>query len=210
MFGRNRRINASINAFPALRAIVLIGLGPGGAFAQTTSGQIDRDAQRILEQQQQQVRDRANQFRDARDRAPSGDEVGPQARPTVEDSGCAAIRDVRVAGMTRYREADFASELGALKGPCTHIKAIDAALRAMTNRYVRDGFVTSRALIGPQDLKDGVLTITVIEGRIGAIKTAPGRLHYGPQEIAAAFPAARDDVLNLRARSNRVSINWAG
>ena len=81
---------------------------------------------------------------------------------------------------------------------------IDGALRAITNRYVKDGFVTSRAFVGPQDLKAEVLTITVIEGRVSGVTAAPGEPAYGPREIGAAFPVNSGDILNLRALEHGV------
>lgn len=116
------------------------------------------------------------------------------------DGGCTAIRAVRIVGMTRYRDSDFATEIDALRGTCTSVSAIDGALRAITNRYVRDGFVTSRAFVGPQDLKAGTLTITVIEGRVSDLNGVnENGKRYGPREIAAAFPTGPGKILNLRA-----------
>lgn len=183
--------------------IALLACLPVPALAQSVPGivpgQVDREAQRILEQQQQQARERADTFRDARDRPPSGEEIAPEPQAPSGPGGCAPIQAVRIVGMTRYRETDFAPDIAALRGACTSIAAIDAALRAITNRYVRDGLVTSRAFVGPQDLKAGTLTITVIEGRVGAVRSAPGPSLYGSQEIAASFPVGKDALLNLRA-----------
>lgn len=109
------------------------------------------------------------------------------------------VRDVRLVGADHYRPDEFLDVLQPLRGPCTGIAAIDTALRAITDRYVHDGFVTSRAAVGPQDLNLGVLTITMIEGRVGDIKGAPGSRRYGAGEIAAAFPTRGGDRLNLRA-----------
>ena len=112
--------------------------------------------------------------------------------------------------MTRYRADDFADVLASLKGDCVGVAAIDAALRAISNRYVDDGYVTSRAFVGPQDLARGVLTITVIEGRVDAIRSegATGKeaptperqsAPYGRAELIQAFPIRAGALLDLRA-----------
>ncbi|WP_184505062.1 ShlB/FhaC/HecB family hemolysin secretion/activation protein [Sphingomonas endophytica] len=169
-----------------------------GAAAQS-AGQVDREAQRILEQQQQQARERAEQFDKSRTRPPSGEDAQAPIAAGLRGSGCVVVREVRLSGGNHYPADSFADVVAPLRGDCVGTDAIDAALRAITDRYVRDGFVTTRAMVGPQDLKSGVLTITVIEGRIGGIEGAGSGKHYGAGEIAAAFPNRAGDRLNLRA-----------
>ncbi|USI73481.1 ShlB/FhaC/HecB family hemolysin secretion/activation protein [Sphingomonas morindae] len=163
------------------------------------AGPADRDAERILEQQQQQARDRAEQFEQSRRRPPHGDEARAPEPASPESGGCAAIREVRLAGGGRYPVDGFATVLAPLRGSCIGIGAIDAALRAITDRYVRDGFVTSRAVVGPQDLKSGILTIFLVEGRVGGVEASGEGKRYGRGELAAAFPVGRGDRLSLRA-----------
>jgi hemolysin activation/secretion protein len=173
-------------------------LSSRAAVAQGQSEQVDRDAQRILEQLRQEERDRAERYEQSRDRPPSGDVAAPSSAVPTNAEGCAAVRRVRLVGVTRYRLAQFAGTLEKLKGECVSLAAVETALRHITDRYVGDGYLTSRAFVGPQDLKDGALTITVIEGRVADVRAAPGR-HYGAGEIGAAFPLHRSSIFNLRA-----------
>lgn len=163
------------------------------------AAQIDREAQRIQEQQQQQARDRAEQFDRSQSRAPTGKEVRSPDTAGPDGGGCAAIKSVRLVGASRYPLKSFSAILDPLRGSCVGIAAIDAGLRAITDRYVHDGFVTTRAFVGPQDLKSGALTITVIEGQVGGFKGAGDGRSYGTGEMEAAFPARPGDRLNLRA-----------
>nr|WP_246616991.1 ShlB/FhaC/HecB family hemolysin secretion/activation protein [Sphingomonas yunnanensis] len=171
---------------------------PGGAVAQERAVSQDRDARQIIERLQQQERDRAERFERSRDRPPTGEEAEVAAPAVATGEDCAVIRQVRLVGVTRYRPAEFAAATAELKGDCVGLAAIDAALHTITARYIGDGYVTSRAFVGPQDLKGGILTITVIEGRLADIRAAPGR-HYGAGEIGAAFPLHRSSIVNLRA-----------
>lgn len=182
----------------ALCSLICILLYPAPATAQSAPGAIDRDAQRILEQQQQQARERQREFDAGQQVAPNG--AAPEATPApaiIQPGQCAAIHEVRLLGMIRYKAADFAVVLGPVKSDCTTIATIDAALRAITNRYVTDGYITSRAFVGPQDLKSGTLTITVFEGQVSAVKGV-GDKPYGKGELGAAF-AGVSGQLNLRA-----------
>ncbi|WP_147417568.1 ShlB/FhaC/HecB family hemolysin secretion/activation protein [Sphingomonas cavernae] len=168
---------------------------PAPVFAQS----VDRQAERIQEQLRERERERAETFREDQSRPPTG-EAPVAIEPEAAQVGgeCASIREVRIEGLTRFRRGDFAEALAPLAGPCVAVGAIDAALRAITNHYVAAGYVTSRAFVGPQDLKSGTLVITMFEGRVGGVE-GEGDRPYGGGEIGAAFPGVAGGLLNLRA-----------
>lgn len=68
----------------------------------------------------------------------------------------------------------------------------------ITSEYRRRGFVLSRAVVGPQRIENGVLTIQVIEGRIGATAIEGDAGGYEPYlrgylaSVAAAQPTTGD------------------
>ena len=170
------------------------------AFAQASSSQVNRDAERLQEREQERLREREVQFRQSQTAPPQANQVAPEAEVAAEAGGCAAVRSVQVKGMTRYAQSDFAADLAKLSGDCVSIADINAVLRTITNRYIADGYVTSRAVIGPQDLKSGVLEIIVIEGQLNAISSegVGTKRSYSKGELAAAFPDTKGRQLNLR------------
>lgn len=177
----------------------LAGVAQSG-IAQGIPGQVDRDAQRLQERERERQREREENFRQSQQRPPAPDPVSPAVTPMRETGGCATIREVSIQGMARYAPDDFAASIAKLKGDCVSIADIDAALRSITNRYIGDGYVTSRAVLAPQDLGDGILEILVIEGQLEKIVSEPsaGRRGYSRGELASAFPGLRDELLNLR------------
>lgn len=201
--------------------MAVMGLAIVGAsilWAQTPPSIADLQAQQIQAQQQQKIRDALQQFQARQNKAPAG--ITTSAGDTRQEpgSGCAVIRRVKIAGMTRYTEKDFAKTIASLitplkdasgtsvereeAAPCTDVKTINQALRAITNRYIGDGYVTSRAFVGPQNLQSGTLVITVFEGHIQEFKSVSAQARgagYSAGEIAASFPAHGKDRLNLRA-----------
>jgi hemolysin activation/secretion protein len=68
----------------------------------------------------------------------------------------------------------------------------------VTSEYRRRGFVLSRAVVGPQRIEDGVLTIQVVEGRIGETRLEGDAGGYEPYlrgylaSVAAAQPTSGD------------------
>lgn len=170
------------------------------AFAQSIPGQVNRDAERLQEIERERQRAREEQFRQSQSAPPQATPTAPAAELVADAGGCAAVRNVQIKGMTRYRQGDFAADLATLTGDCISIADINLVLRTITNRYVKDGFVTSRAVIGPQDLKSGVLGIIVVEGQLDAISSegVGTKRAYRKGELAAAFPNTRGRQLNLR------------
>ena len=170
------------------------------ALAQSVPNQINRDAERLQEIERERQRAREEQFRQSQTAPPQATQVAPQTEVAADAGGCAAVRSVRVNGMTRYAQSDFAADLAKLSGDCVSIGDINAVLRTITNRYIAGGYVTSRAVIGPQDLKSGVLEIVVIEGQLNDISSqgVSTKRKYRKGELAAAFPGTKGRQLNLR------------
>ncbi|PKM17257.1 MAG: hypothetical protein CVV11_21070 [Gammaproteobacteria bacterium HGW-Gammaproteobacteria-15] len=79
---------------------------------------------------------------------------------------------------------------------CLGLEHINALLGVISNLYLEQGYVTSRAYIAPQDLSDGSLDIVVMEGVIEGISSADGSI--SPTQLKWAFPAYAATVLNIR------------
>lgn len=81
-------------------------------------------------------------------------------------------------------------------GRCLGTEGINLVMKWLQNAIVKAGYVTTRVLAEPQDLKSGTLRLTLIPGRIRTIRFAAetsGRAtHWN------AFPMAAGDLLNLR------------
>jgi hemolysin activation/secretion protein len=97
--------------------------------------------------------------------------VEPRNAPATpaSDQARVMVKSLHVTGQTLYSEADLLAATGfAAAGELTL-----ADLRAMAARiadyYHRNGYVVAQAYLPAQDIKDGDVTITVIEGRYGSI-----------------------------------------
>jgi len=84
----------------------------------------------------------------------------------------------------------------AATGRCLGAQGINAVLARIQNAIVAMGFVTTRALAVPQDIKTGELIITVIPGRIHSIRFTADASRRG--RYWNALPANPGDLLNLR------------
>ncbi len=81
-------------------------------------------------------------------------------------------------------------------GRCLGVKGINAVMSRLQNAIVAKGYVTTRVLAEPQDLKSGQLTLTVMPGRVRQIRFAADADPRGSKWNA--LPMGEGDLLNLR------------
>jgi len=77
---------------------------------------------------------------------------------------------------------------------CLGIGQINALVKEVSDWYIGQGYITSRAFLTEQDLSSGTLSLTVMEGKLEAIKMENQR----GVMLAMAFPGLVGKILNLR------------
>lgn len=81
-------------------------------------------------------------------------------------------------------------------GQCLGSEGINLIMKRLQNAIIERGYITTRVLAEPQDLKTGTLELTLIPGRIRAIRFAEDAGERATQWNA--FPMGAGDLLNLR------------
>jgi hypothetical protein len=66
------------------------------------------------------------------------------------------------------------------------VEQLDAIALAVTEHYRENGFILATAFIPEQEVKDGVIRMNVLEGRLGDVTVSNNQI-FEPQTIAAAF-----------------------
>ncbi|MEJ8856666.1 ShlB/FhaC/HecB family hemolysin secretion/activation protein [Variovorax robiniae] len=85
-------------------------------------------------------------------------------------------------------------------GRCIGTQGVNIVLARLQQALIAKGWVTTRVLATPQDLSQGTLMLTIVPGRIAAIRFAGGTdSGYGATtSLRNAIPAQPGDLLNLR------------
>lgn len=81
-------------------------------------------------------------------------------------------------------------------GQCLGVNSINLIIKKLQNRIIQKGYVTTRVLAQPQDLKSGKLKLTVIGGFVSKIKDDKHTMT--PSLLSAAIPIRPGDLLNIR------------
>ena len=133
--------------------------------------------QELLRQQERErvLREQQEVTPDVRLQAAPEEATG---RLPVDESPCFSIDHIVLDGelAERFRWALKAADPNddPASGHCLGTAGVDIVMKRVQNAIIARGFVTTRILAAPQDLKTGTLTLTVVPGRIqiGEIKGA--------------------------------------
>jgi len=79
---------------------------------------------------------------------------------------------------------------------CLGAQGINVAMTHVQNAIIRQGFVTTRVLAAPQDIRSGHIVLTLIPGRIRNIRFIQDGSSRGAR--FNAIPISEGDILNLR------------
>jgi hemolysin activation/secretion protein len=174
-------------------------LGACEAQAQRIPESVRREAQRLEERESERLQGRERIFQDSQIRPPTGEPDSVESYVEVDNERCQAVTRVDISGMTRFKVSDYSDVVRRLVGPCTKIADIERLLRAVTNRYVAAGYITSRAIVAPVADNEGILRVTVVEGGVGKVTDANPIIDFGyGGALRHAFPGLTGRRLNLR------------
>lgn len=94
---------------------------------------------------------------------PTPEETTP---PNLPDSPSFPIQEIKVEGSTVFTSEDFAPILTPLEGQNVTLNQLRKVADAITQFYLDQGYLNSRAVLTEQTITDGVAIIEVIEGTI--------------------------------------------
>jgi hemolysin activation/secretion protein len=167
------------------------------AFGPTAIAQ-QSPAQELLRQQEREraLQEQQDATPDVRLARPP--EAAPDRIPE-DESPCFSILSIRLDGeqSSSFQWALHAANVPGdpATGRCLGSAGVAIVMKRVQNAIVARGYVTTRVLAKSQDLHAGVLTLTVVPGRIHAIRFAP---HTRGTSWRSALAARPGDILNLR------------
>ena len=124
-----------------------------------------------------------------------GHEAPIQPVAPATDQRCFEIKSIRLQGVSLLSALEQRELLKPFLNRCLGSGQLNELLKAVTQRYIDRGYVTSRAYLPQQDLSDGELDVLVIEGRLEGLDSS---VIASDRELAMSFPGTLGEPLNLR------------
>lgn len=185
----------------------LLSFGLAGSLSAQTliappnAGEIAQELRRQQDRQQVE-RQQLERTPDVRLPTPEPVHAAITLRLPLGEAPCFVIQTIAIRGRDASR---FNWLTGVVAGPqgddspigqCLGANGINVVLKRAQDALVAQGFVTSRVLAEPQDVSKGILALSVLPGRVRAIRFAE------PVDARAtawnAVPIRPGDILNLR------------
>lgn len=153
----------------------------------------------ILEQERRRALEQRTNELGTLERRGSAPDPGPaQAR----GGPCFQINTLTVEGVTLLTPAELATITGKYVPNCMQGADIQAVMRDLDAAYADRGYITSKTYIPPQNLQDGSLTLTMLEGKVEDILLIDTEKQIdnarGARQLASAFPKAKGRLFQLR------------
>jgi len=112
-----------------------------------------------------------------REERPKPEEAAPE-EIIPEDAGPKVmVTTITVEGVTLLTEQEIQAITSKFEGRELSLKAIQKIADLITDEYRKKGYATSRAYIPPQTIKEGLLIIRVVEGKLGKLEIK-GNLYF--------------------------------
>lgn len=124
-------------------------------------------------------------------------EVEQPARPPLKPAPAVrfVLKDVRFSGNSAFAESELKPLLQDLIGREIGFAELEEATARITRYYRERGYLVARAYLPQQEIRDGVVEIAVLEGRLGRLDLK-NRSRVRDAVIERHFDALTGDVIN--------------
>lgn len=162
----------TFNNLAAIFTIISLSFFNFSAFAQNpptsqTTGGIIKQKQQIQKERELEKEIKKKKEKPAESTA---EEVVPE-----EEGRKVVIKDIRVEGVTLISLDRVEEIIKKYEGEEITFQTMQKIADLITDEYRKDGYVTSRAYIPPQTIKEGILIIRVLEGEVGSLSIEGNR-----------------------------------
>jgi len=106
---------------------------------------------------------------------PAAAEAKPAPAPTVRTGVAVLVKGFKITGNTVYPEAELAALIADNIGKELSFEDLSQVPAKISAHYRSQGYFLAQAYLPAQDVKNGVVEIAVLEGRVGEVKLNMGK-----------------------------------
>jgi len=116
-----------------------------------------------------------------------------------------AVQEINVTGSTIFDEAEFNPIIESLEGNTVTLEELRSVADAISQLYLEQGYITSRAVLVEETLDTDVVEIRVIEGSLEAIQVE-GTRRLNPSYVRSRIRLGADTPLNTGALEDQLRL----
>jgi hemolysin activation/secretion protein len=117
---------------------------------------------------------------------------------TVIDPGAGPrfiVKKIKVEGNTLINDATLAPILEVGDGLEVTLGILQLMAQEITSLYSMEGYILTRAYVPEQEIENGVVTIQVVEGKLGKVEVEGNQIFKGEEILARLQPLQDDPAL---------------
>jgi len=140
------------------------------------------------------------------EQSPVLEEPTPTPTPTPpEDATTISVSQIQVVGNTVFSEDELQEVVQPFEGRSLTLEELQEAADRITQLYLNEGYLTSRAVLVDQEVVDGVVQIQVIEGSLETIEIE-GNERVRESYIRSRIALGADTPLNQFALEDQLRL----
>ncbi|MBW4620861.1 MAG: ShlB/FhaC/HecB family hemolysin secretion/activation protein [Cyanosarcina radialis HA8281-LM2] len=120
----------------------------------------------------------------------------PEPSPPPSETGSIQVEKIEVKGSTVFTPEDFRPITQKVEGRTVTLEELTEVANQITQLYLDRGFLTSRAIVTPQAIANGIVEINIIEGSIEQIEIQ-GTNRLNPGYVRSRIQLATGTPLNV-------------
>ncbi|MFH1441010.1 MAG: ShlB/FhaC/HecB family hemolysin secretion/activation protein [Candidatus Omnitrophota bacterium] len=140
------------------------------SLAQTPPAQEQASGQERSTQLQRQQERLRNEIETKRPEAEIEEDLPKEQAPALPKGEKAFIKKIELSGITLFPEAQIRKIIAEFENKELYLTDMQKAADLITDAYRKKGYITSRAYLPPQKIKDNIMEIRVIEGKMGDVE----------------------------------------
>jgi hemolysin activation/secretion protein len=113
------------------------------------------------------------------------------------------VREIRITGSTVFTPAQLAQVTASYTNRKLTSEDLEALRVALTKLYIDHGYVTSGAIIPDQAVTEGIITLQVVEGRLGHIEVE-GNYWFLPEYLEERIALGAGPPVNINDLQERL------
>lgn len=150
----------------------------------------------LLEQQRQaeELRKRQEQY----SQPPAGPSVEkpPPSSPSGANDVTVRVSRIDFTGHTVFKTAELERIVAPAIGKEFTLRELNDLIGKVTEYYVAHGYILAQAYLPPQEIRDGVLEVAILEGEIGNIAVTGNKRYRSSTILNAMEPVQKRHVLH--------------
>jgi hemolysin activation/secretion protein len=175
------------------KIIIFLLLFASCAFAQEPPGQeVGAEAKRFKQEAEQRRQELEEKKKPAAEIAIEEEKEKPAA-PAISF----VLQAVRISGATVFKQEDFQAAYAPYISKEVTLKDIELIIEQIKAIYKAKGYLTTTAYLPEQEIREGVVEIRVMEGKMGRL-IIEGNRWFSQSFIAKYFHTLKGEILNIK------------